>query len=168
MQEEKEKSYSLNGFTREEARKIIQHRLDISAGRQPNRKPSETTSVWFSAKQFLEFAEKLKNDMIESADGSDKLSPSGVRIYFANYGEDGTKEESYKHRDTLVFVSTCKYEKRDSAGKIVHRDYYSPIKGDNKTEPMNKGKLCPPEVCDCARLLSEGILCEEAEEHELI
>lgn len=175
MQEEKEKSYSLNGFTKAEAQTIIKNYIS-KASRGRDEKINETISVWFSYEEIKKFYDQLDSEVKISRARGDKNPVDGVRIYFANYGKDGVEHDAaYKHQNTLVLVSTIDLgvikgpdDKPlvDSEGKPVHRhrDLYSNIK---KTGPLNRGKLCPPESgCDCDEILITGNFCKEETEEE--
>ncbi|WP_343530571.1 hypothetical protein [Pedobacter sp.] len=162
-----EEKFSINGFTKEEAQTIIKNYLR-KASRGNDGKINETISVWFDRDKFIKFAD----DLI-------KEDASGVRIYFANYGADGIEGKenpSYKHQNTLVFVSTKKgdpvfgpngTQMRDANNKpvFIQRDYYYELpltKGTKSkdTLPENKGTLCPPDTgCDCDEILIKGEPC---------
>jgi len=156
--------FAINGFSEAEARKIIKNYLD-KAKRGSDGKINETISAWFPAQNFLNFADELRKEIAESEMDPSKPIPSGVRIYFANYGDNVKPDnDAYKHQNTVVFVSTKEEKKTVNGTSItVHRDYYTPAKKneDNKflPAPMNRGALCPPDTnCDCDIVL-DGDLC---------
>lgn len=162
-----DKAFSLNGFTEKEAKKIITNFLS-KASRDRNGKINETISVWFDRDKFLKFADDLL-----------KEDASGVRIYFANYGDDGIEgpeKPDYKHQNTLVLVSTKNgkpvldangTQMRDQNRNpiFIQRDYYHKLPLANETKstatyPENKGTLCPPDTgCDCDDIITNGKPC---------
>lgn len=139
-----EESYSLNGVLDGDAKDIIREFYNRSLSNSPGGKINETLSVWFDFDKFEKFFNQLKKES-----GNANKPASGVRIYFANYGNTNLGHTlKYPNRNTVVFVST--YEDGNK-----HRDYFIPRKNMDKglidkTDPVNKGVLCPPETnCDC-------------------
>lgn len=91
--------------------------------------------VWFSFEALECWIKEAKEEQC-----------TGLRVYFATYLD---KEEhpdrrnpnqplNYKHRNTIVLVSTKKHED-------VERDQYKLVSLDKIIDPLNKGELCPEE-----------------------
>jgi len=130
-----------------EAKEMVNNYID-TIGRDGNGQLQNTVSVWFSLEQLNGLTNLLNAEQEESAQQTPDAVTDGLRIYFANYGDAPPEgHANYAGKNTVVLVST--HSVVDLPEK--HKDYFQNIIPELRSEPQNRGGLCPPEKgCDCS------------------
>ena len=130
-----------------EAKEMVNNYIN-TIGRDGNGQLQNTVSVWFSLEQLNDITNLLNAEQEESSQQTPNAVTDGLRIYFANYGDaPPTGHENYAGKNTVVLISTHSVEGRPEK----HKDYFQNITQEVRTEPINRGGLCPPEKgCDCS------------------
>ncbi|RYG19681.1 MAG: hypothetical protein EOO07_06375 [Chitinophagaceae bacterium] len=130
-----------------EAKEMVNNYID-TIGRDEYGQLNNTVSVWFSLDQLNQITDLLNAERDASAVQTPNTVTDGLRIYFANYGEAPPEgHANYADKNTVVLISTHSIEGRPEK----HKDYFQNIEIEVRTEPLNRGGLCPPERgCDCS------------------
>lgn len=140
-----EKSVLLN-IPFAEAKLMINNYVN-KLNRDENGQLENTISVWFSLQQLNDITNLLNAEQAFSEQNTPNAVTDGIRIYFANYGDAPPENhKNYMKKNTLVLISTHSVEDRPEK----HKDYFQNIVPQLRSEPLNRGGLCPPEKgCDC-------------------